>query len=354
MLHMLALAGQRFFYAMAAIQLAMVLLVAPVATAGAICHDRARGIFAQLAVTDLSDAEIVLGKLGSRLAPILGVLACGLPVTAMAALLGGIDPQALFSLFAVSVVVAVLGCSLALALSVRATKTYDVLVAVLALWILWLLSMPIWMGMSTVSGVVPPPDWFKKANPFVVVYAPYSWPGYVSLTDVAIFLAAGLLLSTALVARTIATVRRSVLEPPGPVPRGAILDKLSLSRWLAWLPGPSLDGNPVLWREWHRSRPSRLSRIIWVIYTISSVAGVGIGIHEAIVYGMGKPSGFFTLIIALHLQVLFGLLKSAGCPGAGRGQLPTIAATGGRMIPFIRRAGSNGKFAKWAYLRCRG
>ena len=28
-------------------------------------------------MTDLSDAEIVLGKLGSRLAPILGVLACG-------------------------------------------------------------------------------------------------------------------------------------------------------------------------------------------------------------------------------------------------------------------------------------
>ena len=35
--------------AMAGIQLAMVLLVAPAATAGAICHDRARGILAQLA-----------------------------------------------------------------------------------------------------------------------------------------------------------------------------------------------------------------------------------------------------------------------------------------------------------------
>ena len=41
---------------------------------------------------------------------------------------------------------------------------------------------------------------------------------------------------------------------------------------------------------------------------ISSVAGLGIGIHEAIVYGMGRPSGFFTLIIALHLQFLFGLM----------------------------------------------
>ena len=86
-------------------------------------------------------------------------------MTALAALLGGIDPQALFSLFAVSVVVAVLGCSLALAISVRAAKTHEVLIAVLALWILWLLSLPIWSGMSSISGVVPPPDWFRKANP---------------------------------------------------------------------------------------------------------------------------------------------------------------------------------------------
>jgi ABC-type transport system involved in multi-copper enzyme maturation permease subunit len=309
MLQMLALAGERFFYAIAGIQLAMVLLVAPVATAGAICHDRARGIFAQLAATDLSDAEIVLGKLGSRLAPILGVLACGLPVTALAALLGGIDPQALFSLFAVSVVVAVLGCSLSMAISVRATKTHEVLIAVLALWILWLVSLPIWMGTSTISGVVPPPDWFKKANPILLVYAPYASPGFVTPTDVVLFVAAGLLVSTALVARTIAVVRRSVLEPAPRVQGSAILDRLNLTRWL---PGPSLDGNPVLWREWHRNRPSRLARIIWVIYGTTSLIGVGIGIHEATAYGMGQTGGFYPLIIALHLQFLFGLMILSG------------------------------------------
>jgi hypothetical protein len=42
----LAMAGQMFFFALAGILLAMVLLVAPAATAGAICHDRARGLLA--------------------------------------------------------------------------------------------------------------------------------------------------------------------------------------------------------------------------------------------------------------------------------------------------------------------
>jgi hypothetical protein len=39
-------------------------------------------------VTDLSDAEIVLGKLASRLVAILGIVACGLPALAILTSLG--------------------------------------------------------------------------------------------------------------------------------------------------------------------------------------------------------------------------------------------------------------------------
>ena len=61
--------GEWFFYAMAGIQLSLVILAAPAAAAGSICIDRARGTLAHMMVTDLSDAEIVLGKLGARLHP---------------------------------------------------------------------------------------------------------------------------------------------------------------------------------------------------------------------------------------------------------------------------------------------
>jgi hypothetical protein len=56
-LQILALAGEKFFYAMAAIQLAMVLLVAPAATAGAFGYDRTREIFVQLAQNTIGLAE---------------------------------------------------------------------------------------------------------------------------------------------------------------------------------------------------------------------------------------------------------------------------------------------------------
>ena len=62
----LAQYGQRFYLTIVSIELAIVLLVAPAATAGAICIDKARGTLDHMLATDLSNAEIVLGKLGVR------------------------------------------------------------------------------------------------------------------------------------------------------------------------------------------------------------------------------------------------------------------------------------------------
>src|SRR5262249_50731803 len=86
----LAEVGESFFYARAGTQLSLVILVAPAAAAGSICTDRARGTLEHILVTDLSDVEIVLGKLTARLAPIVGMIACGVPVAALAMLLGGV------------------------------------------------------------------------------------------------------------------------------------------------------------------------------------------------------------------------------------------------------------------------
>ena len=103
------------------------LLAAPAATAGAICLDKARGTLDHMLATDLSNAEIVLGKIGVRLVPVLGLIACVLPLTALTSLLGGIDPLALFGSFMTSIACAALGCSLALTISVWGRKTHEVL-----------------------------------------------------------------------------------------------------------------------------------------------------------------------------------------------------------------------------------
>ena len=60
-------------------------------------------------VTDLSDREIVVGKLAARLSPVLALLASALPVVALVGLLGGIEPEAVVWLFLISLAISLVG-----------------------------------------------------------------------------------------------------------------------------------------------------------------------------------------------------------------------------------------------------
>jgi ABC-type transport system involved in multi-copper enzyme maturation permease subunit len=52
---------------------------------------------------------------------------------------------------------------------------------------------------------------------------------------------------------------------PARAPRPSLLAR-RLGLPSGWLPGPPLDFNPVLWREWQRRRPARWLRLVWLAY----------------------------------------------------------------------------------------
>ena len=153
----LASYGQTLYLTVISIELTIVLLVAPAATAGAVCLDKMRGTLDHMLATDLSNGEIVLGKLGVRLVPVLGLVACVLPIMALAGLLGGIDPNALFGSFLAAIGCAVLGCSLALTLSVWGRKTHEVLMITYLIIILWLFSPFLLATIFNATAVSVPP-----------------------------------------------------------------------------------------------------------------------------------------------------------------------------------------------------
>jgi ABC-type transport system involved in multi-copper enzyme maturation permease subunit len=148
-------------------------LAAPAYTAGAVCLDRARGTLLHLLATDLSDAEIVLGKLAARLIPVLGLLLASVPVLFAAILLGGIDPGAALGAVLVSLGTAVLGCTLALALSVWGRKPHEVLMATYLLIAVWLLVEPMWSLLTLSWWAPPPPSWLELTHPFRLAFLPY-------------------------------------------------------------------------------------------------------------------------------------------------------------------------------------
>ena len=199
--------GEGFFNAIVFTQLSLVLLAAPAATAGTICQDRSSGRLAQLLATDLSDAEIVLGKLGARLVPVVGLVACALPALAICVLMGGVDPLALAGAFLITVCLGIFGCALALAFSVWAAKPYEAILATYAFFMVWLLAIPTWDNLGSHWGFPTSPDWLIWSHPFYLAFAPYVQPGKVGVLDYLAFGAAMLISSSALLALVIGRMR---------------------------------------------------------------------------------------------------------------------------------------------------
>jgi ABC-type transport system involved in multi-copper enzyme maturation permease subunit len=324
--------GEQLYQLVAAIQVTMVLLAAPASTAGAICLDRARGTLAHVLATDLTSTEIVLGKLAARLTPIVGLIAASVPVLAIGLLLGGVIPEAVATLFVASIALAMLGASLALLVSVRVGKSHEVLMVVYSAWFLALMSAPLWAYISRGSDRLPgPPDWFWMLNPYVLVYAPYSWAARFSLVDVALYLTVNGALTVLISNWAIRILRREPKPQRVRSERWENAWQTLRSRAFSWIPSPTLEGNPVLWREWHRNRPSRTARRVWGLYIVGSVVATFIGLQSLISDGvsMGPPDviGYNMFQVAIGLLFLSVMAPTAFSEERVRGSLDVLMST---------------------------
>jgi ABC-type transport system involved in multi-copper enzyme maturation permease subunit len=84
--------ASHFFHVLLGTQLVAVVLLTPAYTAGAIAEDRERRLIDYLLASDLTNREIVLGKLLARLAHLGLVLLAGLPLLVVAQVVGGANP----------------------------------------------------------------------------------------------------------------------------------------------------------------------------------------------------------------------------------------------------------------------
>lgn len=325
--------GEAFFYGIIGTQVALVLLAAPAAAAGAICTDKARGTLAHMLVTDLSNAEIVLGKLAARLVPVLGLVASTLPVLLLGALLGGIQIDALFGAFVVTLAVAVFGCALAVTLSVWGNRTQEVLLGTYAIIALWLLAVPMWRGLAgTLPVTIPFPAWIVDSNPFLLPFAAYTRPGSVTWADYQDFLCVMLALSAALALVAVWRIRAVFVRHDNRprVVRQRLTDSLRATALLRSLPGPALDRNPVLWREWYYGRSSGRSQLVWLLYAVGCAFFSVLAIVNAFV-GRGSTGTVSAWVNGLQVSVGLLLLSISSVTALGeervRGTLDVLLTT---------------------------
>ena len=294
----LARIGNAFYTALMGVELSLALMVAPAAAAGAICQDRAKGGLALLMTTELTDSEIVLGRLASRLLSTFGVIACGLPVLALSTLLGGVDPVAVAGGTLVVVGVASLSVAMALAFSLWAGKPHEALSATYAVWAVWLLA---YLACKSVMGWVP--RWVEWSNPFSLLFSNWFTPSN-RLPEQAGFFAACLAATAALAGLSTWRLRPVTLRRQGRPSKVRARGRLA-PRWLRWIGqgAPRLDDDPILWREWHRKRPSAFGRAIWWTYAIL-----------ATLFTLASPFGRWLGPGVNAFQVSIGLLLA--CVGA--------------------------------------
>jgi ABC-type transport system involved in multi-copper enzyme maturation permease subunit len=124
--------GERFAVLFVRQQMILLLLVTPAFVAGAITDEKRSGTLSYLVLTDLEARHIVLGKIVARLAQVALVMLAGLPLFALLAGFGGIQPITM--LFSVLVLILPLFglASAALLASVWCRQTRD---AVLGLYL---------------------------------------------------------------------------------------------------------------------------------------------------------------------------------------------------------------------------
>src|SRR5262249_49137521 len=187
----------------------------------------------------------------------------------------------------------------------------EVLMLTYLILIIWLIAPGLLRALGFLLTWSPPAtwaavleDWVERSNPYLLAFAPYGRPATLGLGTYLGFLAGCLVVATALTGLATARIRgvisSQVGRPAAGHRRSRLLHVFSPRR----LPGPSLDGNPVAWREWHRTRPSLMMRIVWGLYSALGLLCIGLAASS---WSWGGPPGAGVCYLIM-MQVAVGLL----------------------------------------------
>ena len=202
--------------------------------------------------------------------PIVGWIACGLPVLAISGLIGGADATSTLAAALVILGAGAICCSLALFISIWSKKPYQALLAAYSIEAVWLLARPI---LEAIEAAHPSygnifyifnHNMLGSLNPITFLRDELATGALLGRSF--LFFAVSIAIAFAIAWRGSRNLRRVVLtQSIAPLRRAK---PGFAAKILAKLPEPSLDADPILWREWHRKRPGKWVGRFWVAYVV--------------------------------------------------------------------------------------
>src|SRR4051812_42686595 len=113
----LAQTSGMIFQKMSLLQLALVALLAPIFTAGAITQEKDSQTYDILLTTPLTNAQIILGSLMSRLFFVIALLISGIPIFSITQIFGGVAIHSIIMSFLIAAATATVTGALAMAIA---------------------------------------------------------------------------------------------------------------------------------------------------------------------------------------------------------------------------------------------
>lgn len=130
--------GMAWFQIAAPLQALVGFFAAAVIAAGSVCQEKDRRTLDLLLMTELTNRELVLGKLLGSLVTFFSMLTAGIPVFMLSALLGGISERQILLSFAVTAAGVLLGGAVGTLAAFWREKTFQALAVTIMALVLWL------------------------------------------------------------------------------------------------------------------------------------------------------------------------------------------------------------------------
>lgn len=274
-----------FFVSFSGAQLGATLLLTPALMANAIVREREQKTLDYLFASDLSNSEIVFGKLFARLGHLILLIFGGVPILSLSLLFGGVDLERLIIMTIATLAVLASTSALSMMASITAPSTQQAVRGAYGmtflLFILPFISFllihvfgsspsapypifsPAWTDrLQTVSGFLlasnPGTIWFQLSDTGATVTSGDLIPPTMFHVGIAaVVLALGVW--------RLRRVQSTMADRNRPVS--------ARSRRLRWL-SPSLDRHPMLWKEWRAGREgSRLLRWLGIALILTIAWG---------------------------------------------------------------------------------
>lgn len=296
-------ASAQLFQQLSYVQLALVALLAPIFTAGAITQERDSQTYDILLSTPLTNGQIVLGTLLSRVFFIVALLVSGVPVLAITRLFGGVSLGAVVMSFLIAAATALVMGALAIAIATLKVGNRRTVLGFYLFVAAYLVGGAVLDTVETLrptltDGSVANTGLVTALHPFLALRTVFGvpahlppdaallpgwagrWPLSWALTSPASFYVAFMtLLSLALVVPSVVLLRRLAQLQHGvaaSIGRWAG-QRLRLTRGPSERPPRAVWSNPIAWREAvTRGSSTRAVATRWAFFILGLAAAVAL------------------------------------------------------------------------------